>query len=131
MDDVTDRVGNVGGNPGIIEPDPDGGIIAKPIGKGEKRVCGTVCEVLYCRWGEFKGFRLESNEGEKRFECLEEGVGKLVEILCESGRRVCVCYKGCEVLEIIVQKGKRHRDDCDCEKKGNHHGHGGCGEREH
>ena len=131
LDDVVGRVGGLGGDPGTIDPDPNGGIIAKPVGKGEKRACGTVCEVIYGRCGEFKGFKLESGEGEKRFECLEEGVGKLVEGLCESGRRVCVCYKGCEVLEIIVEKGAKRRENCGCEKKGDYHDFAGCGEHEH
>jgi hypothetical protein len=126
LDDVIGRVSGLGGDPGSVAGDPNGGVTPKPVGNGGKRVCGMVCEVVYGSCGEFKGFKLETDEGEKRFECMEEGIGNLVERLCESGRRICVCYKGCEVLEIAVEKSVRHREDCGCEKKHTHqHCHGG------
>jgi len=86
--------------------------------------------------GCFKGFRMETEKGERMFECKEVGVERLVGEVCEKGWKVCVFYRGCEVLEIAVEKGVRKGGcRCECEKREGHkhkhkheceHEHSGC-----
>lgn len=101
------RVGDLGGDPGSILPDPNGGVTPKPVSNGEKKICGKIVQVCFDGCGCFKGFRMETERGERNFECKEAGVGRLIGEVCERGWRVCVFYRGCEVLEIAIEKGPR------------------------
>lgn len=135
LSDIIGRVGDLGGDPGSVLPDPNGGVTPNPFGDGRKKACGRICEVVFDKYGCFKRFKLRVEGGERWFESKEEGLGRLVDGICEREQRVCVYYRGCEVLEIAVEKGRSHvhgheHKGCGCDEK-----HDGklpeCGCKEH
>src|SRR5436190_5279294 len=105
LDDIAGRVGDLGGDPIGVIPDPNGGVIPNPISVGGKKVCGTICEVFFDRCGCFKGFKLATDHGETRFECKEEGLGRLVEEICKRVIGFVFSIRDARCLRLPLRKG--------------------------
>jgi hypothetical protein len=90
---VGDRVKALGGDPGHIRPSPDGsgvkGEHAPHPGpgphhggqhRGEQRLhlTGKVDGLVYDRFGDFDGFMLDTEDGERRFHCREPEMAELL-----------------------------------------------------
>ena len=77
---VAGRVQGFGGDPGKIKPSPLGVPPASHGGKGEgcgeERVgyTGKVCALVYDRYGDFEGFLLETEDGERCFRAREHEI---------------------------------------------------------
>jgi hypothetical protein len=80
---VSGRVTGFGGDPGKIKPSP----IGFPGGKGhggkdpgEKRVeyTGKICALVYDRFGDFEGFILDTEDGERKFASRETEIELVV-----------------------------------------------------
>lgn len=91
---VGDRVKALGGDPGHIRPSPDGSGVhgeraphTKPggegTGRGEHRLhlTGKVDGLVYDRFGDFDGFILDTEDGERHFHCREL---EMAEVLYEA-----------------------------------------------
>ncbi len=90
VEQIAHRVHDLGGDPDQIKPDPDGqwhtatGDGGKGEGEGdhgEKVVAftGKVSGIVYDRFGDFIGFRLNTEDGERHFESREEELEALVQ----------------------------------------------------
>ncbi len=80
---IAGRVRGFGGNPAIIEPSPTGEW-HKPEpshDKGEELVAftGKVAGLIYDRFGDFDGFLLDTEDGERSFRAREHEIEELVE----------------------------------------------------
>ena len=69
----------MGGDPDIIEATPDGNW-GKYHERGEERVAftGKVAGLVYDRFGDFEGFLLDTEDGERRFQSTERQVEELI-----------------------------------------------------
>jgi hypothetical protein len=95
LEQLAHRVGDMGGDPGKAIPDPngdwDGSIGGKGDhgrgegeggegGRGEERfgVIGKVNGIRYDRFGDFEGFLLDTEDGERRFDAREPRIEDVV-----------------------------------------------------
>jgi hypothetical protein len=87
LDQLAGRVRDMGGDPSKVVPDPngnwDGQIPDGSHGKGasgEERVSsiGKVWGVVYDRFGDFEGFVLDTEDGQRRFDSREPEVEQIV-----------------------------------------------------
>jgi hypothetical protein len=92
---IADRVEGFGGDPGQILPSPTGDGIPKrrhreP--KPEKRIVfrGKIAGLVFDRFGDFEGFLLDSEHGERTFHSREREVEELVERAWRDRLRVTV-----------------------------------------
>lgn len=91
IDELSQRVRALGGDPDRIAPSPTGrGEPPAHVGlqHGHR---GTVCEVLYGCFGEFEGFVLDTCPGRKRFRSSERRIERLVRDACRE-RAVLIVY---------------------------------------
>lgn len=84
VQEIGERVGGFGGDPGSVEPDPNGlpgGVKpgqGRPGGHGRRRdFAGKVSGILYDRFGDFEGFILDTREGDHRFYSREHTIEDL------------------------------------------------------
>lgn len=77
---VTGRVKGFGGKPGAIEPGL-GGIIVRGKEHGEERIgyTGKVSAIVYDRFGDFEGFFLDTEDGERTFRSTEHEIEALAQ----------------------------------------------------
>jgi hypothetical protein len=83
VQEIGERVGGFGGDPGSVEPDPNGfpggpepgG--AFPGGPGQQGFTGKVSGILYDRYGDFEGFTLDTADGEHLFRSREHTIEDL------------------------------------------------------
>ena len=83
--EIGGRFHGFGGDPGSIRPDPNGLPEGPKPGAGggfEPEAgligfTGKVSGLLFDRWGDFEGFLLDTNEGERRFASREHTVEDL------------------------------------------------------
>jgi len=80
---VSGRVTGFGGDPGKIKPSPTGFPGGKGHGgegPGEKRVeyTGKICALVYDRFGDFEGFILDTEDGDRRFTSPETEIELVV-----------------------------------------------------
>jgi hypothetical protein len=83
LSQLSERVGGFGGDPGKILPSPIGqwrhpGRLKG--GAGERRIAhtGKVSGLVYDRFGDFEGFWLDTEDGERRFCCKEPELESVV-----------------------------------------------------
>jgi hypothetical protein len=95
---VGDRVLALGGDPGRIKPSPSGGNEPGPAPGGEHRhaFVGRVSELRYDRFGEFVGFLLDTEDGERRFTVHEPDLSRLIHDVWEHRVLVRVAVAGGE-----------------------------------
>jgi hypothetical protein len=83
VQEISERVGGFGGDPGSVKPDPNGlpgglepggGLPGEP---GRQSFTGKVCGILYDRYGDFEGFMLSTADGEHLFRSREHTVEDL------------------------------------------------------
>ena len=92
---IADRVQGFGGDPGQILPSPTGDGIPKhrhreP--KPEKRIVftGKIAGLVFDRFGDFEGFLLDSEDGERAFHSGEREIEELAERAWRERLRVTV-----------------------------------------
>ena len=81
LDEIAGRVKAFGGDPSQIEPSPEGDGAGKHGPKGDKRLerTGKIAGLIYDRFGDFEGFILDSEDGERAYESRERDMEALVE----------------------------------------------------
>jgi hypothetical protein len=83
VQEIGERVGGFGGDPGSVKPDPNGfpgGLEpggGLPGGPGRQGSTGKVSGILYDRYGDFEGFTLDTAEGEHLFRSREHTIEDL------------------------------------------------------
>ncbi len=111
---VGDRVKALGGNPAQIRPSPDGsGAQRLPYPKpgphptlGEQveermSATGKVDGLIYDRFGDFDGFILDTEDGERRFHCREPEIAEVVARAWAQRVR----------MTVIVERDAPHRPE--------------------
>jgi len=105
VDQIAHRVRFMGGDPAQIGPTPDGDWrhLGHGKGDGERRraIEGKVASVIYDRFGDFAGFVLDTEDGERRFHSTEEPVERVV--LRAFSHRVR--------MTVIVEADNPHRPE--------------------
>jgi hypothetical protein len=94
VDQAAGRVRDMGGNPDLVKADPDGRWRKVVEGHGDRDrdrdedrrepeeligFTGKVSGIVYDRFGDFAGFRLDTEDGERRFRSREHEVEALVQ----------------------------------------------------
>jgi hypothetical protein len=88
---IGDRVTGFGGDPAKIPASPFGNIETKPCEPEDRIPCaGKVSSLIFDRFGDFEGFVLETDEGDRRFESRERDVEILIERAWKERLRVKV-----------------------------------------
>ncbi len=92
---IAGRVQGFGGDPGQILPSPTGDGIPKrrhPAPKPEKRLVftGKIAGLVFDRFGDFEGFLLDSEDGERAFDSREREIEELIERAWRERLRVTV-----------------------------------------
>ena len=97
---VADRVRALGGDPDMIQPSPSGGPEKHPE-EPEKRLSfvGKVDEVVYDRFGDFAGFALDTEDGERHFRSREHDLEQLIRRVWEE--RI--------LIRVTVEEHERYR----------------------
>lgn len=77
---IADRVKALGGNPDAVLPSPGDGGYGKLHKRGEERLrfVGKVAELVYDCFGDFEGFALDTEDGERSFCGREPAVERLL-----------------------------------------------------
>ena len=81
--EIGERVHGFGGDPGTVKPDPNGFAGGTPSGGGGEHGAGKLVSVgkvtglLYDRWGDFEGFTLQTETGERLFRTREHTIEDL------------------------------------------------------
>jgi hypothetical protein len=88
LEQIGDRVRGLGEDPDEIEPSPTG----EPGRPTPPAVTGKVGRVLYDRFGDFEGFVLETDDGEKTIHTCRRGIEEVVVRACRDGLRVTVWF---------------------------------------
>lgn len=87
VDQIAQRVRFMGGDPAVVGPTPDGDWQHLGYGKGAEgeaggerrlRFNGKVASLVYDRFGDFAGFVLDTEDGERRFHATEPGLERVV-----------------------------------------------------
>jgi hypothetical protein len=90
LQQVAERVKDLGGDPSTIEPSPSG----EPEGpkpRDERCVTGKVVGIVFDHFGDFEGFVLDGRDREHRFHSRERHVEQLVERAWRERLRITVC----------------------------------------
>jgi hypothetical protein len=101
---VADRVRALGGNPDQIKPSPgDPGPHRPPHRPGEQRVhfVGKIVALIYDRFGDFEGFILDTEDGERAFRSREPAIERLARLAWEE--RILV--------EVVVERDNMQRPE--------------------
>ena len=84
VEEIGERVGGFGGDPGSVKPDPNGfpgglepGGGGLPGVPGRRGFTGKVNGILYDRYGDFEGFTLDTADGERLFLSREHTIEDL------------------------------------------------------
>jgi hypothetical protein len=105
LEQIAGRVSALGGDPTKILPSPSGDGSPKP---PQERLCftGKVAGLIFDRFGDFAGFLLDSEEGEREFSSREKEIAELAERAWRERLRITVCAERHEphrVESIIVR----------------------------
>ena len=101
MQEIGERVGGFGGDPGSVEPDPNGfpgGLepaAACRAARGGSGFTGKVSGVLYDRYGDFEGFTLETRRGSSLFRSREHTIEDIA-VRAWRERTLIVVYVGAD-----------------------------------
>ncbi len=81
LEEIALRIRHFGGDPSQIEPSPEGNGTPKHAPKGGKRFerTGKIAGLIYDRFGDFEGFILDAEEGERTYDSRERDMERLVE----------------------------------------------------
>jgi hypothetical protein len=96
LQQIAGRVRSFGGDPTQVLPSPTGDGVPKPPHRprkpGEERrsVTGKVCGLIFDRFGDFEGFILNTEDGERRFFSREREVAQLAERAWRERLRITV-----------------------------------------
>ena len=93
IEQIAGRVRGFGGDPGRIKPSPTGEVGKPHEGHGgEERLCftGKIADLIFDRLGDFEGFTLETEDGERRFVTRESEMRRLAEWVWRDRLRVHV-----------------------------------------
>ncbi|PYQ64890.1 MAG: hypothetical protein DMF53_06600 [Acidobacteria bacterium] len=99
LEAVGDRVKAFGGDPAQILPSPtgDGRRRGGPPRKPERELCldftGKVAGLIYDRFGDFEGFLLDTEDGERRFFSREQEIAHLALRAWRERLRITVCVE--------------------------------------
>jgi BNR/Asp-box repeat len=116
------RVKTFGGDPSTVQPSPigdpggKGGAGGKGRGHGlghERLECftGKIAGLIFDRFGDFEGFLLETDEGDRKFLNREKEVAELAERVWRERLRITVCAERDEPhrpATIIVRQPPAH-----------------------
>ena len=94
LDVVGGRVTDLGGDPDAIQPSPDGdGGAAPPKDGDDERVCitGKIAGLIFDRFGDFEGFILDTERGERKLFSREKHIAQLAERAWRERLRITVC----------------------------------------
>jgi len=98
---VADRVRALGGDPDAIKPSPSGGGEPNPSPEHRVSFVGKVSEVTYDRYGDFAGFALDTEDGERHFRSQRHEVEQLVVRVWTEQIRI----------RVTVEEDNRHRPE--------------------
>jgi hypothetical protein len=87
---VAGRVTALGGDPGQIAPSPTGGG-GGPAPTDLQCATGKIAALIFDRFGDFEGFILEGETGERRYASREKDLAVLAERAWRERLRVTVC----------------------------------------
>jgi len=121
LEQIAGRVSALGGDPITILPSPsgDGGRVHRPHKHPEDRLCftGKISGLTFDRFGDFEGFLLDTEDGERKFFSREKEIEELAERAWRERLRITVCAEHHEPHRpeaIIVREPpvsfKRERD---------------------
>lgn len=107
LDQITDRVRDLGGDPDKVEPSPSGGEGPRdqfPPKAGDEldTVTGDISRILYDCFGHFEGFVLKTCSGEHTFRACERGVEDVVFKACRENLRVTIWFGKDKVKRIAI-----------------------------
>jgi hypothetical protein len=117
---VAGRVNDFGGDPLQVPPSPtgDGGKPQPPCPphhppKGEERetVTGKIAALIFDRFGDFEGFRLDTEDCKREFYSREKHIEELAERAWRERLRITVvvgCHHPHRPLTILVHKPPAH-----------------------
>ncbi|HEV8324327.1 MAG TPA: hypothetical protein VG389_22105 [Myxococcota bacterium] len=91
---VADRVSALGGDPSKIAPSSSGEGRLEPAGPKDV-VCATgkVAALLFDRFGDFEGFVLDTEHGDRRYLSREKNVAELADRAWRERLRITVCAR--------------------------------------
>jgi hypothetical protein len=90
------RVGAFGGDPGKILPSPEGDGGRKPPphegpeGEERRAATGKIAGLIFDRFGDFEGFVLDTEDGERKFSSRERDMEELAERAWRERLRITV-----------------------------------------
>jgi hypothetical protein len=90
LEQIADRVKAFGGNPGEIVPSPTGDGIRKHPHEEHEAFTGKITGLIFDRFGDFEGFLLQTEDGERRFLSRERDVAELAERVWRDRLRITV-----------------------------------------
>jgi hypothetical protein len=90
LDQIADRVKAFGGNPDKILPSPTGDGIRKPPHEEHEAFTGKITGLIFDRFGDFEGFLLQTEDGERKFLSRERDVAELAERVWRDRLRITV-----------------------------------------
>jgi hypothetical protein len=90
LDQIADRVKAFGGNPGEILPSPTGDGRRKPSHEEQEAFTGKITGLIFDRFGDFEGFLLQTEDGERKFLSRERDVAELAERVWRDRLRITV-----------------------------------------
>jgi hypothetical protein len=96
LEQIAGRVSALGGDPSKILPSPSGDGGAKPPHKGPEdqlRFTGKITGLIFDRFGDFAGFLLDTEDGEREFSSREKDIAKLAQRAWGDRLRVTVCVE--------------------------------------
>jgi hypothetical protein len=90
VDEIAGRVRALGGDPDTIQPSPTGD--GRRHRKHEKQVfyTGKICGLVFDRFGDFEGFLLDADGGERKFLSREKAMAELAERAWRERLRITV-----------------------------------------
>jgi len=90
LDQIADRVKVFGGNPDEILPSPTGDGRPKHPHEERQAFTGKIAGLIFDRFGDFEGFLLDTEDGERKFLSREREVAELAERVWRDRLRITV-----------------------------------------
>jgi hypothetical protein len=113
LSQIAGRVSTFGGDPGPILPSPTGDGRRKhprhpePQGEARLRFTGKIAGLIFDGFGDFEGFLLDTEDGERKFYCREKEIEELAEQAWRERLRITVLTERHEPhrpLSIIIRQ---------------------------